>query len=229
MFIGHFGTAFAAKKIDSKPSLGTLILSAQWVDLIWPILLLLGIERVVVEPGNTVVTPLNFTYYPYTHSLAGVLMWGVILGSVYYIFKRNIKGSLVIGILVLSHWILDLLTHRPDLPLLPGLNLKVGLGLWNSLAATLVVEGAVFVAGVYLYTTATQAKNRKGVYGWWSLVGFLVIIYSANIFGTAPPGAEAIADVGLLQWIFVIWGYWIDRNREWRESAAISPDLSAAK
>lgn len=226
MFIGHFGTAFAAKKVDSKPSLGTLILAAQWIDLLWPILLLFGIERVTLEPGNTVVTPLNFVYYPFTHSLTGVLLWGIVVGLFYYAFKRNLKSSLVLGVLVLSHWILDLLTHRPDLPIFPGLHLKVGLGLWNSLAATLIVEGLIFIGGIYLYTITTRAKNRKGVYGWWSMVVLLVIIYSGNIFGSAPPNTTVIAEAGLLQWIFVVWGYWIDRNREWRETRVKSPDFS---
>jgi membrane-bound metal-dependent hydrolase YbcI (DUF457 family) len=127
MFIGHFGTAFAAKKIVPQPSLGTLILAAQFIDLLWPVLLLLGFEKVAIDPGNTTVTPLDFYHYPISHSLLGVLGWGVLLGVVYYLIKKNWKSSLVLGTLVLSHWLLDLLTHRPDLPLIPGLDMKVGL------------------------------------------------------------------------------------------------------
>ena len=214
MFIGHFGTAFAAKKFAPKPSLGTLILAAQFIDLLWPVLLLLGIEKVAIDPGNTAVTPLDFYHYPISHSLLGVLGWAVLFGLVYYLIKKNWKNSLGLGVLVLSHWVLDLLTHRPDLLLIPGLELKVGLGLWNSLIGTLIIELAIFAGGVYLYLKMTKAKNRKGSYGAWGSIIFLLLVYSSNIFGAAPPSVEPIAYIGLLQWLLVLWGYWIDRNRE---------------
>jgi len=214
MFIGHFGTAFAAKKFAPQPSLGTLILAAQFIDLLWPVLLLLGLEKVAIDPGNTAVTPLDFYHYPISHSLLAVLGWAVLFGLIYYLIKKNWKNSLVLGILVLSHWVLDLLTHRPDLLLIPGLELKVGLGLWNSLLATLIVELAIFAGGVYLYMKMTKARNRKGSYSAWGLIIFLLLVYSSNIFGAAPPSVEPIAYIGLLQWLLVAWGYWIDRNRE---------------
>ncbi|UCF64896.1 MAG: metal-dependent hydrolase [bacterium] len=216
MFIGHFGTAFAAKKIDSRPSLGTLMLAAQFIDLLWPVLLLLGIEKVAIDPGNTTVTPLDFYHYPISHSPLGVLGWGVLLGFVYYLVRKNWKGSLLLAALVLSHWVLDLVTHRPDLPLIPGMEVKVGFGLWNSLIGTLLVELAVFIGGVYLYMKMTRAKNGKGKYATWGLILFLVLVYSSNIFGAAPPSVEPIAYVGMLQWLLVLWGYWIDGNREVR-------------
>ena len=84
MFIGHFGVGFAAKKVAVKPSLGTLFLAAQFVDLLWPLLLLLGLERVQIDPGNTVVTPLDFIRYPISHSLLAVIIWGLIFGGIYY-------------------------------------------------------------------------------------------------------------------------------------------------
>jgi hypothetical protein len=214
MFIGHFGTAFAVKKIAPKLSLGTMFMAAQFIDLLWPLLLLLGIEKVAIDPGNTAVTPLDFYHYPISHSLLGVLGWAVLFGLVYYLIKKSWKNSLLLGILVLGHWLLDLLTHRPDLPLIPGLELKVGLGLWNSLIGTLIIEVAIFLGGVILYMKITKAKNRKGSYGAWGLIIFLLLVYSSNIFGAAPPSVEPIAYVGLLQWLLVIWGYWIDRNRE---------------
>ncbi|RQW01227.1 MAG: hypothetical protein EH225_09730 [Calditrichaeota bacterium] len=214
MFIGHFGTAFAAKKVAPGPSLGTLIMAAQFIDLVWPLMLLLGLENVIIDPGHTAVTPLDFANYPITHSLLGVLGWGILFGLVYFLIKKNLKNSLVLGLLVLSHWILDLLVHIPDLPLIPGLSLKVGLGLWNSLAATLILEGFIFLGGVLLYTTATRSINKRGMFAWWGLVIFLMIVYSGNIFGTAPPDATSIAVVGLSQWLLVAWGYWIDRNRK---------------
>lgn len=214
MFIGHFGVGLGAKKIDSKPSLGTLFFASQFIDLIWPIFLLLGIEQVIIEPGNTVFTPLNFIYYPFTHSLAGVVTWGLIFGVVYFLIKKNYKTAILLGLLVISHWILDFITHAPDLPLIPGLELKVGLGLWNSLIFTLLFEVAIFSVGLFYYLKVTKAKNKQGNYGFWGLIIFLLVIYIMNVFGSTPPNEEAIAWAGNLQWLFIIWAYWVDRNRD---------------
>jgi len=220
MFIGHFGAGLAGKKVDSRPSLGTMFLAAQWVDLIWPILLLLGIERVQIDPGNTVMTPLNFTYYPYTHSLFSVIIWGILFGVIYYVFKKNLRGSLLLGGLVLSHWILDLLVHRPDLPLVPWSNAKVGLGLWDNMVISLLLELFIFGIGAYFYVRSTKPENRVGKLGMWSLLVFLLLVYLSNVFGSAPPSVNALAIVGLSQWIIVFWGYWVDRNRT---AAAFGP------
>jgi membrane-bound metal-dependent hydrolase YbcI (DUF457 family) len=213
MFIGHFGAAFAAKKVVKRPSLGTLFMAAQFVDLLWTLFLLLGIESVKIEPGNTAVTPLNFINYPFTHSLFGVLVWGVLFGFIYFLIKKDKKTSVVLGLLVLSHWILDLLVHRPDLPVIPGVDLKVGLGLWNSVSLTIILESIIFFGGVYLYSVLTKARNKKGVYSFLGLIVFLALVYVANLFGSPPPSEEAIGYVGLSQWLIVAWGYWIDRNR----------------
>ena len=133
MFIGHFGIGLGAKKISPKPSLATFFFASQFIDLLWPILLLLGIEHVEIDPGNTVVTPLNFIDYPFSHSLAGVLFWSLVVGGGYYLLKKDRRNSIIVGLLVLSHWILDLFTHRPDLLLMPGGDTYVGMGLWNSM------------------------------------------------------------------------------------------------
>jgi hypothetical protein len=213
MYIGHFALGFAAKKVAPKPSLGTLFLATQFIDLLWPLLLLLGWEKVVIEPGNTVVTPLNFSYYPFSHGFLAVLIWGLLIGGIYWLLKKELKTALWLGLLVVSHWILDLFTHRPDLPLLPGLDTKVGLGLWNSLIGTLLVEGGLFVVGVYLYATATQAKNKTGRWALWGLVVFFILTYAGNLFGPPPPAMEPIAYLGILQWLLIAWAYWIDHNR----------------
>jgi membrane-bound metal-dependent hydrolase YbcI (DUF457 family) len=214
MFIGHLGVGFAGKKIINKPSLGTLFFAAQFIDLLWPLLLILGIEKVKIDPGNTALTPLNFTHYPVTHSLFGVLIWGIIFGIIYYLIKKDLKSSIWLGALVLSHWILDLLVHKPDLQLIPWSEFRIGLGLWNYPAVSIMLELLIFSAGIYLYMKVTKAKNKKGVYALWGLVLFLLIIYITNIFGPPPPSVQAIGIMGNLQWLIIIWGYWIDRNRE---------------
>jgi len=214
MFIGHFGVGFAAKRVDSQPSLGTLFLASQFIDLLWPVFLLIGLEKVIIDPGNTAFTPLDFVYYPFSHGFLSVLLLSVLFGAIYFFLKKNFKTSIVLGALVMSHWVLDLITHRPDLPLIPGADLKVGLGLWNSVILTIIVEGFIFLAGVYLYLKTTHAENKKGSIGLWSLVIFFIIVYLLNVFGSPPPSTNAIAIVGLFQWVLIIWAYWIDKNRK---------------
>ena len=213
MFLGHFGVGFGAKAAAPKTSLGTLFLAAQFVDLLWPSLLLLGIEKVEITPGITRVTPLDFTDYPITHSLIATLIWASLFAAAYFLLRKYPKGAWVCGAAVISHWVLDLLSHRPDLPLVPGGATRVGLGLWNSLPATLLVELGIFVIGVWLYIRSTRPLDRTGTLALWSLVGFLLVIYFSNIFGPPPPSVIAIAVVGHAGWLLVIWAYWIDRHR----------------
>ena len=162
MFLGHFAVALAAKKAAPKTSLGTLFIGAQFIDLLWPILLVAGVEHVRLDPGNTVVTPLDFYNYPFSHSLTGVVIWSVVVGGVYFAFRRYRRGALVLGAAVLSHWVLDLLTHRPDLPLTFSGDARAGFGLWNSLPFTLIVELGLFAAGVVFYLRATSANGQGG-------------------------------------------------------------------
>ena len=213
MFLGHYAVGFAAKRVAPRTSLGTLFLSVQLADLLWPIFLLLGLEHVRIDPGNTVVTPLDFYDYPITHSLVGALGWAVLLGLGYFIARRYSRGAWVVAGCVFSHWILDWITHGPDLLLMPGGTAHVGLGLWNSLWGTVLVEGSIFVAGAVLYWRFTSAQDRVGHYAFWSLVIILVAIYALNLSGPPPPSVRAIGIVGLAGWLFVPWGYWIDRHR----------------
>jgi membrane-bound metal-dependent hydrolase YbcI (DUF457 family) len=214
MFIGHYAVALAAKKVAPQTSLGTLFMASQLVDLLWPVFLLLGIEHVRIDPGNTAVTPLDFYDYPFTHSLLAALGWSLAFGILYFAIRRDRRASFVVGACVLSHWILDFLTHRPDLPLAPGSNALFGLGLWNSLVATILVEGGLFFVGVLVYTRVTIPTDKTGSVAFWSLVAFLVIIYASNILGPPPPGESAIAIVGNASWLFVFWAFWIDKHRK---------------
>lgn len=217
MFLGHFGVGFGAKAAAPKASLGVLFLAAQFVDLLWPTLLLVGAEEVAIAPGITKVTPLDFIDYPISHSLLAVVLWGGLFAAVYYLIRRYRVGAWVCGLAVISHWFLDLLVHRPDLPLTPGESVRVGFGLWNSLGATLVLELAVFGVGLWLYLRVTRALDRVGSIALWALVGFLVLIYIANVFGTLPPSTTAIAWVGQAQWLLVLWAFWIDRHRSLKD------------
>ena len=216
MFIGHFGIGFGAKKAAPGVSLGLLFTAAQFLDLLWPTLLLLDLEQVEIDPGNTRSTPLDFTHYPISHSLLMVIGWAVVFGGVYFLFRKNLKYALVLGVCVLSHWFLDLLVHRPDLPLIPGNSHKVGFGLWNHPVFTGFIEGLIFLTGLLFYVQKTSPLNGKGKYGLLALVLLLVIIHISNMVGPPPPSVTAIAWAGQLQWIFVLLAFWVDRNREVR-------------
>jgi hypothetical protein len=176
-------------------------------------LLLAGLETVEIVPGITTVTPLDFTEYPITHSLLAVLGWAFLFSAAYFLLKRYPKGTWVCGAAVVSHWVLDALTHRPDLPLIPGGTSRIGLGLWNSLPATLVVELSIFAIGVWLFIRSTRPLDRVGTIALWALIGFLGVIYFGNLFGSPPPNVTALAWVAQAQWLLVIWAYWIDRHR----------------
>jgi membrane-bound metal-dependent hydrolase YbcI (DUF457 family) len=213
MFIGHFGLGFGLKRAAPGVSLGTLLMAVAFVDLLWPTFLLLGVEHVEIAPGITAVTPLDFVDYPISHSLVMMAAWGLLFGGVYWAIKRSRVGAAVCGLAVVSHWFLDWLMHRPDLPLYPGASTVFGLGLWNSLPATIAAEFAVFGAGLAVYLRTTQSVDRHGTIGLWSLTALLVAIQLANLFGPPPPSVQALAVAGHAQWLLVAAGYWVDRHR----------------
>jgi hypothetical protein len=222
MFIGHFGVGFGAKAAAPETSLGTLFLASMLLDLLWPTLLLVGAERVRIVPGITKVTPLDFEYYPISHSLLAVIGWAFLVSVVYQTIKRYPRGSIVLGLLVVSHWFLDVIVHRPDLQLAPGSNIKVGLDLWASLPGTVIVEMAIFVVGVSMYLRQTVAKDATGKLSLWALIITLIGIYLGNLFGPPPPNVAALAWVGQSQWLLIVWGYWVDRHRRALGTTSVS-------
>jgi hypothetical protein len=214
MFIGHFAMGFGAKRFAPAVSLGTLFAACQFADLLWPLLVIAGVERVAVSPGATAVTPLDFLYYPFSHSLVAGAIWGILAGAIYVLLRKGRPAAgAVIALLVVSHWGLDALSHRSDMPVAIWGATRVGLGLWNSLPATLLVEGGLFCAGVLLYARSTRPVDRTGIYAFRALVAFLIAVYAANLFGPPPPSGEAAAGAALAMWLLVAWGYWIDHHR----------------
>jgi len=213
MFLGHYGLAFAAKRVVPRTSLGALTFAAEFLDELWPILLLLGIEQVRVVPGLMAMGPLDFVYYPYSHSLLMALVWAWVIGIAYYLLRRYGRGALVMAVLVVSHWFLDVPMHRPDLPLWPGASSpKFGWGLWNSVLATYVIEFGIYSIGIGIYLRATRARDRIGSWGFWAYVLVLVVIF---VMGNAspPPSERALAWSALGLWLFVPWAWWVDRHR----------------
>jgi len=214
MLIGHFGLGFGAKKAAPAMSLGTLFIACQFADLLFGILVLLGVEQVEVQPGVTKMFPLNFVSYPYSHSLLAVCVWGVVFGLVYFGVRRTrMSAAVTLTLLVVSHWVLDFISHRPDLPLTLRGPTRVGLELWSSIPGTLAVESLIFAGGIAVYTRATVPRDRIGAIGLWSLVAVLAVLYLASSFGPPPPTAAAAAWSAEAMWLLVVWAYWVDRHR----------------
>lgn len=219
MFIGHFALGYAAKRWVPHASLAFLFAAAQFADLLWPILVAFGIEQVRIAPGITVSTPLEFISYPYSHSLVALVLWGALLGWLCVRLAPTAPGApnarvaLVIGALVVSHWVLDFVTHIPDMPLYPG-STKYGLGLWNSKAGTFVVETVMFAIGVWIYGRATKSRDAIGTWAFIGVTAFLFVGFLANAGGTPPPSVTALWIAALaLGVLTLILAWWADSHR----------------
>lgn len=213
MFIGHFAVGLAGKRFAPRAPLAVLLFAPLLLDGLWPIFLLLGWERVRIDRGNTAVTPLDFQHYPWSHSLLMALVWSALVAIAYRALTRDGRGAWWLAAAVTSHWVLDWITHRPDLPLWPGGPL-VGLGLWRSMAATVIVELAMFFAGLWLYLRMTRPRGWVGRLSLGSLVVGVLYLYVVNLQPLPAAATErAIALSGLLGWLFIPWAWWIDWTR----------------
>jgi hypothetical protein len=214
MFVGHFAAGLIAKRAAPAVSLGTTILAALFADLLFCVFLLLGIEQVAIQPGITAVNPLDLVSIPFSHSLLMDVVWASALAAIYFWRRRDRHGAWVIFAAVLSHWLLDWVSHRPDMPLAPGVAPRFGLGLWHSVWATFVVEGLLWSASLAAYLRITKAKNRKGVFGFWAMIVVLSALWVLSLGGTPPPSVLAIGVVnsGLIA-LVLFWAYRVDLHR----------------
>ena len=213
MFIGHFAVGFAAKRAAPRASLGTYIAATCFLDMLWPVFLLLGIEQVRIAPGITAFSPFDFVSYPWSHSLVMALLWSVVFGGAHYLFRRDAATAKMLGLVVFSHWILDWVTHRPDLPIAPGLAFRTGLGLWNSIPATIAVEVTMFLVAGWWYERATEALDGVGRWAWYALVFVLLASYGASISPPHPGQERLMAWGAMATWLFIPWAAWTDRHR----------------
>jgi hypothetical protein len=213
VFLGHYAAALAGKSAAPKASLGTYILAGQFIDLVWPVLLLTGTERVRIRENPAPFMALDFVSYPVSHSLVTVLGWATLFGAGYFALRRDARTAAILGLIVLSHWFLDLVVHVPDLPLAPGDSQKVGLGLWRVPPAAIALEFTLLILGTVLYVRSTRAKDRAGSIGLWTGLALLAFVYLGSM-GPPPPNVPTLAYSALSLWLLVVWGYWVDRHRE---------------
>jgi hypothetical protein len=216
VFVGHLAASLVGKRANPTVSLVWFIVAANFIDLIWPLFLLAGLEVVEVDPGNTAFTALDFVSYPWTHSLLMTIVWGALLGGLAAWRGVPRKAAWWIGGLVVSHWVLDFITHRPDLPLWPGGEARVGLGLWNSIPATFTVELLLWGGAVVAWFAANKPRGVHGQFAFWSFVVVSTGLWAVTPFEPPPPDASAIAYFSLFGWIIVPWAWWIERTSQSR-------------
>jgi membrane-bound metal-dependent hydrolase YbcI (DUF457 family) len=215
MFVGHYGPSFAIRSVRPEIPLWVLFVAAQLVDIAWATLVLAGIEKVRIVPDITAANPLDLYYMPYTHSLVAALLWSVAAAVACRLAFRWKGWSLAawVGVAVLSHWMLDWLVHRPDLPLY-GNTAKVGLGLWNYIGISLVLEVVVLLGGVWMYLARTRGLTTVGCYGPTALVVLMLAVQIASLVGPLPPSSATVAASGLGAYLaFATVAGWIDRRR----------------
>ena len=220
MFVGHYAVGLAAKRFAPRTSLGILIAAPILLDLIWPILLLIGWEHVsIVESANPFLR-LQFDSYPISHGLVAVIGWATLFASIYFGLARYLAGAIAVWLGVISHWLLDYVVHLPDLPLYAGGSRLLGLGLWNRRWITVAVELTLLAAGVAIYLFQTRAKDRFGSRGFWTFLFMLVALYGAVVSGPAPPSVNKLALGALSSLLFVPFAWWFDSHREVRHETA---------
>ena len=214
MHVGHFAVGFLAKRVEPKLSLGTLVLAALLVDFLWCILMLAGVEHVQFKPGMGAANYADAHDIAVSHSLLTNTVWAALFAGAYFLLRRYPRGAWVLFAAVLSHWPLDVAAHRPDMPLAPGVDRYLGLGLWTNVPATVIVEGGLWLLALILYARATRAKNRLGVYVFWGVAALLTLIWYNNIAGPPPPNPRTAPVFSLVYFSLVVaWAYWMNRLR----------------
>jgi hypothetical protein len=212
VFVGHLAVALGARAAEPRVPLGVAVAAAFALDLAWPILLLVGLETVRVQPGDTAFTSLAFESYPWSHSAALVLVWSLVAGFLARATLRSSRAGALVGALVFSHWLLDVVTHRPDLPLWPGGPL-VGWRLWDSIPGTIVVEGGLLAAGLVMYLRTTSPRDAAGRWALAALVGLAATIWISQPWSPPPPSSTAVAVGALALWLFLPWARWVEAHR----------------
>lgn len=214
MFVGHLAVAFAAKPAAPRVSLPALFVAASLADVLWIVFFVTGLERVEIAPGLMAANSLDLISVPFSHSLLMMAVWALLFGGLYFLLRHDSRGAWVIVAAVVSHWVLDVITHRPDMQVVPWIDLRLGLGLWNSPLATLIVEGALWLAAIVIYVRGTQPSGRAGRYGFWPMIVILTVLWLTSLRGDPPPSLSALAVINTVFFAIVLaWAAWMTRAR----------------
>lgn len=209
MFIGHWAPALALAAKRKSPGLGTLFIAAQLVDWAFFLFVLLGVEKMRLSPGISAVSPLDLYFMPYTHSLVGALVWSAALALLVWLVLRDRTAALLAGAVVVSHWLLDLLVHVPDLTL-AGNPPKLGLGLWNYPAVEMPLELAITFGALWLYVRARNPQLSRALV----LGALLLALQLFNWFGpVAPEVTPGTSYLALLAYgLVTLAGWWMGKS-----------------
>jgi hypothetical protein len=224
MLVGHLAVGLAAKRAEPELSLGTLVLGALLADFLWCLLTIGGIEKVEVTAGMGAANywhPMDITW---SHSLLTDAIWAFLFAGAWFAIRRRVLGAWILFATVLSHWLLDVVSHRPDMPLAPGVSRYFGLGLWANVPATLIVEGGFWLIALVLYARATRAARRTGTYAFWGVVVLVTLAWYNNIAGPPPPNPRTAPLASLVFFSLVVaWAYWMSRVRPARPGSPSVP------
>ncbi len=214
MLVGHLAVGFVAKRVEPKISLGTLVLAPMIADLLWCLFMIAGIEHVQFKPGMGAANYVAASDVAMSHSLLMDAIWAALFAAAYFLGRRDPREAWVLFAAVLSHWPLDFVSHRPDMPLAPGVPKYFGLGLWTSLPATLIVEGGFWLLAIVLYARGTRPLKRLGVYAFWIVIALLTLAWYNNVAGPPPPNPRTAPIASLIFFsLIVAWAYWMNRLR----------------
>ncbi|MEP3051280.1 MAG: hypothetical protein ABJP48_09270 [Erythrobacter sp.] len=211
MFIGHFAPAFAAAAVSPRaPKLGTLFVAAQLVDWAFFTLAILGIEKVRIDPEATIMVPLDLYHMPFTHSLVGTAIWASVFAIIIWIMQRNLFGGLLAGGVVASHWVLDWLTHAPDLTIAGGAEVY-GLGLWNHPYIAMPLELLITIGAFMLYVKRTRGPIGPPLI----LLSVLLVFQAINWFAPTPDQINLIFFIQALTafGVATAFAWWVGDNR----------------
>lgn len=214
MLVGHFAVGLVGKRVAPSVSLGTLVFAAMLADLLWCIFMIAGVEHVEFRPAMGAGNYFAASNIAYSHSLLMDAVWAALLAAAYFLRRRSPRGAWILFAVVISHWILDWIAHRPDMPLAPGTRTFFGLGLWTSIPATIVIEGGFWLAAVILYARAFRPKGRARIFAFWTVVAILTLVWYGNISGPPPRDPHSAPYASLILFsLAVAWAYWINRLR----------------
>jgi hypothetical protein len=201
VFAGHVGAALAIGRAERRVNIGVFVTASLLLDLLLWLFVLLGLETVTIPPSFASTRQAEFVF-PYSHGLLASVLWSVLAVTVgFFAYSRLGAGkwvaALLIGAAVFSHWLLDVLVHQPEMPLVSTGSLKVGFSLWQSMPIALIVEAAIVVLGLYVFVRGSILSRGRSI----ALTALSLVILAFTVVGMTvaprPPSPLAMAGSSL--------------------------------